>query len=104
MTDTSTNPSVPVPPAAANGLFGLGSGKLGASVVSVMVLIGFMVLTFMAIKPESVGIADKSVLLFLLGAWQSLATAVVSYWIGSSSGSVDKSNQMVQMTQPPKPV
>ena len=102
MTDTTTNPSVP-PPAASMPLK-LGAGRAGAAIVSIMVLVGFIALTFMAIKPESVGIADKSVLLFLLGAWQSLATAVVSYWIGSSSGSVDKSAQMAQMSQPPKPI
>ena len=97
MTDTSTTP---VPPAAANGLWKIGSGKMGAAIVSVMVIIGFLMLTFFSVKPEMAGINDKSVLLFLLGSWSSLATTVVSYWVGSSSSSQDKSDKLDQIRQP----
>ncbi|WP_454656348.1 hypothetical protein [Bosea beijingensis] len=33
---------------------------------------------------------QQDVVLFLLGAWQSLAAGVVYYWVGSSSGSAAK--------------
>jgi hypothetical protein len=36
------------------------------------------------------------VTLYLLGAWQGLAAAA-GYWIGSSAGSQDKSNQIAAM-------
>lgn len=56
-------------------------------VVSVIVLIGFSVLSYLAIYSPP---GQREVLLFLLGAWSSLATAVVGFWVGSSSGSKDK--------------
>lgn len=34
---------------------------------------------------------------YLLGAWQSLATAVVGYWIGSSAGSATKDAALKQI-------
>lgn len=61
----------------------------GAPVVSIVVILGFVGLSFLAMKPESAGIRSD-VALYLLGAWQSLATAVVGYWIGSSAGSASK--------------
>jgi len=70
--------------------------SLGAVVVSVIVMIGFVGLSFLAMKPDAVGV-DKSVTLYLLGAWQSLATAAVSFWIGSSASSAAKTDQIGQM-------
>lgn len=82
--------------------------SLGAVVVSVIVMVGFVAISFMAMKPDLAGV-DHSVVLYLLGAWQGLATAAVSFWIGSSAGSVDKSDQIAAMTGAgakvvPKPV
>jgi hypothetical protein len=68
----------------------------GAPVVSVVVLAGFVGLSFLAMKPESAGIR-ADVALYLLGAWQSLATAVVGYWIGSSAGSAAKDAAIKQI-------
>jgi hypothetical protein len=68
----------------------------GPVVISVVAMIGFVVISFMAMKPDLAGV-DHSVTLYLLGAWQGLATAVVSYWIGSSMGSADKSDQIAAM-------
>lgn len=68
----------------------------GAPVVSVVVLTGFVGLSFLAMKPESAGIR-ADVALYLLGAWQSLATAVVGYWIGSSAGSAAKDSAIKQI-------
>lgn len=68
----------------------------GAPVVSVVVICGFVGLSFLAMKPESAGIRSD-VALYLLGAWQSLATAVVGYWIGSSAGSASKDTALKQI-------
>lgn len=68
----------------------------GAPVVSVVVLAGFVALSILAMKPESAGIR-ADVALYLLGAWQSLATAVVGYWIGSSAGSATKDAALKQI-------
>lgn len=69
-------------------------------VVSVVILIGFSVLSLLAMKPEVAGV-DKSVVLFLLGAWSGYAGAVVQYWLGSSSGSADKSSQLAALAGAP---
>lgn len=68
----------------------------GAPVVSIVVICGFVGLSFLAMKPESAGIRSD-VALYLLGAWQSLATAVVGYWIGSSAGSANKDAALKQI-------
>lgn len=67
-------------------MFGKG---LGPIVVTTIVLGGFCVITFLAMKPEAAGVKE-SVVLYLLGAWQSMAAAAVAYWIGSSAGSSKK--------------
>jgi len=70
----------------------------GAPIVSVIVMAGFVGLSFLAMKPESAGIRSD-VALYLLGAWQSLATAVVGYWIGSSAGSARNGDAMRALAQ-----
>lgn len=67
----------------------------GAPAVSVIVVIGFIALSWMAMNPTQ-GVRPD-VVLYLLGAWQSLATAVVGYWIGSSAGSASKEVALKQM-------
>jgi hypothetical protein len=71
--------------------------SLGAVVVSIVVLVGFSLISFLAMKPDLAGV-DKSVTLFLLGAWSGFAGAVISFWIGSSAGSADKSAQIANLT------
>lgn len=58
-------------------------------IVTVIVLLGFSAISFLAMKPELSGVKE-SVVLYLLGAWQSLATAAVVYWLGSSNSSAKK--------------
>lgn len=70
--------------------------SFGAVVVSIVVLLGFCVISFLAMKPDLAGV-DKSVTLFLLGAWSGFAGSVITFWIGSSAGSADKSAQIAQM-------
>lgn len=62
-------------------------------VVSAVIIAGFITISFLAMKPEMAGV-DKSVTLYLLGAWQSLATMAAGYWLGSSVGSKDKDAAM----------
>jgi hypothetical protein len=66
-------------------------------IVSTIVLLGFMMFSFLAMKPELAGVKD-SVVLFLLGAWSTLAAAVTSYWVGSSAGSAKKDDVIQTMT------
>lgn len=58
-------------------------------IISMIVLTGFAGFSFLAMKPELAGIKE-SVVLFLLGAWSTLAAQVVTYWVGSSAGSAKK--------------
>jgi len=58
-------------------------------IISVIVLAGFGVVSFLAMKPELAGVKE-SVVLFLLGAWSTLAAGAVSYWLGSSNSSSKK--------------
>lgn len=69
----------------------------GAVVVSVVVMAGFIAISFLAMKPDLAGV-DKSVTLFLLGAWSGYAGGVITFWIGSSAGSADKSQQIANLT------
>ncbi len=77
-------------------------------VVSAVILVGFLVLSFIAMRPDLAGVRTD-VTLYLLGAWSSFAGAVVTYWLGSSAGSTDKSAQIERMAAaaaipPPKAV
>ena len=83
--------------AATGALAGLGSRiAWGAPVVSVVVMVGFMILSFIAMKPDLTGVRSD-VTLFLLGAWSGYAGAVVTYWLGSSAGSNDKNAQIAAL-------
>lgn len=77
------------------------------AIVSGIILIGFLVLSFLAMKPELTGVRTD-VTLFLLGAWSGYAGAVVTYWLGSSAGSSQKSDQIAVLaganSTPAKPV
>ena len=65
-------------------------------IISIIVLGGFGVVSFFAMKPELAGVKE-SVVLYLLGAWQSMAAAAVAYWIGA--GSKDKDNTIKSITE-----
>lgn len=67
-------------------------------VVSVIVLAGFTVFSFLAMKPELAGVKE-SVVLFLLGAWSTMAAGVVSYWVGSSAGSKQKDDTIKSIAE-----
>ena len=67
------------------------------AIITGIVLFGFAAVSFLSMKPELAGV-DKSVVLYLLGAWQSMAAAAVAYWIGSSAGSAKKDETIQTMT------
>lgn len=63
--------------------------QLAPVIISVIVLMGFSGFSFLAMKPELTNVKE-SVVLFLLGAWSTMAAGVVNYWVGSSAGSAKK--------------
>lgn len=67
------------------------------AVITTVVLGGFIVISVLAMKPEMAGVKE-SVVLYLLGAWQSMAAAAVAYWIGSSAGSAKKDETIQTMS------
>ena len=76
-------------------------GHVAPVIVSVFVLVGFSVVSFLAMKPELAGVRE-SVVLFLLGAWSTMAAGVVAYWVGSSASSKQK-DETIQTMAGPKP-
>jgi hypothetical protein len=75
------------------------------AVVSVVVMLGFLVLSFIAMRPDLTDVRSD-VTLFLLGAWSGYAGAVVTYWLGSSAGSKDKTETLYEIATrkvPPPP-
>lgn len=69
---------------------------LAPTIISMIVLTGFAGFSFLAMKPELAGVKE-SVVLFLLGAWSTLAAQVVTYWVGSSSSSKQKDETIQNM-------
>ena len=71
-------------------------------VVSVIVLAGFSLLSWVAMRTVP-GTSERDVVLFLLGAWLSLATGAVNFWLGSSQGSKDKDSALALVVSRPSP-
>lgn len=74
-------------------------GQIAPVIISVIVLGGFTLFSFLAMKPELSGVKE-SVVLFLLGAWSTLAAGVVTYWVGSSASSKQKDETIQSMSGP----
>lgn len=72
-------------------------GQIAPVTISVIVLGGFSMFSFLAMKPDIAGVKE-SVVLFLLGAWSTMAAGVVNYWVGSSSSSKQKDDTIQTMT------
>lgn len=66
----------------------------GPSVISTIVVVG-NILIGLAAMFHPVG-ADPGVVLFLLGGWNTAFASVISFWMGSSSGSQKKDAQIGQ--------
>lgn len=71
-------------------------------VVSIIVLAGFSLLSLVAMRTVP-GTSERDVVLFLLGAWLSLATGAVNFWLGSSQGSKDKDSALAMAVSRPAP-
>jgi hypothetical protein len=68
-------------------------------IITIIVLAGFSGISFLAMKPELAGVKE-SVVLYLLGAWQSMAAAAVAYWLGSSASSKQKDDTIQSIAGP----
>lgn len=62
----------------------------GRVLVSVIVTVGFMGILVLVITTKTQGNAPTEVMLVMLGALGAAFGQVVSYWVGSSSGSAQK--------------
>lgn len=67
----------------------------GAPIISTVVLLTFSVMLYLVIAKPFAG-ADSQSAQMLLGMLGTMATAVVSYWVGSSRGSATKDAALVQ--------
>lgn len=70
----------------------------GAPVISFVVLVTFAVMLYVIIAKPMPGATSESAQL-LLGMLGTMATAVVSYWVGSSRGSESKQALISQLTR-----
>jgi hypothetical protein len=68
----------------------------GAPIVSTLVMIGFVAFSYLAL---TVGQEKREITLYLLGAWQGLAGAVVGYWVGSSASSRTKDAALANLAK-----
>lgn len=69
----------------------------GRVVVSTVVVIGFIGVTLLYMTQKLSGAAVPEILSILLGALATNFTAVVGYWIGSSSGSAAKDQALANV-------
>lgn len=67
----------------------------GAAVVSFVVLVAFGAVSWRVMTTE-IPPQSHSIALYVIGALQTLATAVVAYWVGSSAGSAQKTNLLAR--------
>lgn len=68
----------------------------GPIVIAVIVLTGFGIFSYLALNP---GKAEREVILYLLGSWQTLAGMAVAYWLGSSQSSNAKNDALAALAQ-----
>jgi hypothetical protein len=71
----------------------------GRIVVSTVVVVGFIGVTLLYMTQKLSGGAVPEILSILLGALATNFTAVVGYWIGSSSGSAAKDQALAKVAE-----
>lgn len=71
----------------------------GRIVVSTVVVCGFIGVTLLYMTQKLSGGAVPEILSILLGALATNFTAVVGYWIGSSSGSAAKDQALAKVAE-----
>lgn len=69
-------------------------------VISVLVLVAFAVVVGLAMS-RAMPPGSETILTMLLGSLSTMSGAVVQYWVGSSSGSADKTRLLAQASTPP---
>lgn len=69
----------------------------GRVLVSLVVTIGFMGVLILVITTKTQGNAPPEVMLVMLGALGAAFGQVVSYWVGSSSGSTAKDQALANV-------
>lgn len=72
----------------------MNTNNVGRVFISILVVCGFLIVTYMFITEKASGGTPGETLTLLVGALASNFTSVVSYWIGSSSGSTAKDEQI----------
>lgn len=72
------------------------------AVISFVVLVTFGVVMWAALN-RTMPIGSETILNMLLGTLAAMATAVVSYWVGSSSDSVQKTDMLFRSAPPTNP-
>ena len=70
----------------------------GPIVVSMIILIGFIMVSFLALKPQTAGVDDKLIVL-LFGSWSTLAGMAANFWLGSSSSSKQKDDTITAISE-----
>jgi hypothetical protein len=71
----------------------------GRVVVSIIVTSGFMGILVLVITTKTAGNSPTEVMLVMLGALGAAFGQVVSYWVGSSSGSAQKDAAIQDMAK-----
>ena len=69
---------------------------LAPIIVSVIILLGFAGISFLAMKPGVIGDANQNVVLLLMGQWSTLSGLAAGYWLGSSNSSAKKDDQLAK--------
>lgn len=78
-----------------------GLNDWGRVLVSIVVVVGFLAVVVLVLTTKLQGTATSEVLLVLLGALAAAFGQVVSYWVGSSSGSTAKDQALIQNASKP---
>ena len=85
------------------GLAARGSAiAYGAPVISVIVLITFGIVMWVALTQIMPG-GSETILNMLLGTLAAMSTSVVSYWVGSSAGSARKDEHIARQAEQQRP-
>lgn len=71
----------------------------GRVLVSVIVTVGFMGILVLVITTKTQGNTPTEVMLVMLGALGAAFGQVVSYWVGSSSGSAQKDTALQKIAE-----
>ncbi len=73
----------------------------GRVLVSILVVCGFLTIVGLVLTTKLQGTATSEVLLVLLGALSAAFGQVISYWVGSSSGSAQKDTAIQNLAAKP---